>query len=117
MGTPLTSSKTRGEEQALAVETAATKCTKSAYADSPLEETEHAQAIQPALLALCVGNVTHEVAPGEFFKWQGSYGAFTVSKEAVPSVKAYIERQKEHHGSGDVVTEWERTTAEVKGHL
>ncbi|HLF26224.1 MAG TPA: IS200/IS605 family transposase [Anaerolineae bacterium] len=36
--------------------------------------------------------VTHEITPNEFFKWQGAYGAFTVSKDAVKSVAAYINR-------------------------
>ena len=56
--------------------------------------------------------VTHEITPGEFFKWQGSYGAFTVSKNVVPQVKTYIERQKEQHESGDLWPEWEQTFTE-----
>ena len=56
--------------------------------------------------------VTHDISPGEFFKWQGSYGAFTVSKSLVPKVRAYIERQKEHHESGDLRPEWEQTFVE-----
>ena len=31
------------------------------------------------------------------FAWQDGYGAFTVSKSAVPDVAAYIENQREHH--------------------
>ncbi|MHC1777915.1 MAG: IS200/IS605 family transposase [Lentimicrobium sp.] len=31
------------------------------------------------------------------FYWQGGYGAFSVSGNAVDIVKAYIENQKEHH--------------------
>jgi putative transposase len=31
------------------------------------------------------------------FKWQGGYGAFTVSKRNVPLVRDYIFRQEEHH--------------------
>jgi REP element-mobilizing transposase RayT len=54
--------------------------------------------------------VTHEIAPGEFFKWQGSYGAFTLRKSEVPEVQAYIENQKEHHAEGTVWDVWERTT-------
>ena len=53
--------------------------------------------------------VTHEIRPGEFFKWQGAYGAFTLRKEDVPVVQAYIERQKEHHAVGDLWDEWEQT--------
>ena len=31
------------------------------------------------------------------FAWQDGYGAFTVSKSAIPDVSAYIENQREHH--------------------
>lgn len=51
--------------------------------------------------------ITHEITPGEFFKWQGAYGAFTVSKDAVPRVKVYIEHQKEHHASDQLLPHWE----------
>jgi REP element-mobilizing transposase RayT len=53
--------------------------------------------------------VTHEITPGEFFKWQGSYGAFTLRKEEVPWVEGYIARQREHHAAGTTVEAWERT--------
>ena len=56
--------------------------------------------------------ITHQVAPGEFFKWQGAYGAFTVSKDNVPDVKAYVERQKEHHAASYLWGEWEQTMVE-----
>ena len=56
--------------------------------------------------------ITHQVAPGEFFKWQGAYGAFTVSKDNVPAVKAYVERQKEHHAQNDLWEEWEQAMVE-----
>ena len=31
------------------------------------------------------------------FKWQGGYGAFSISERRVENVKRYIENQKEHH--------------------
>ena len=31
------------------------------------------------------------------FYWQSSYGAFSIAQSQVPSVKRYVERQKEHH--------------------
>lgn len=52
--------------------------------------------------------VTHEITPGAFFKWQGAYGAFTLRKEDVPTVQAYIESQKEHHAAGELWEEWEQ---------
>jgi putative transposase len=53
--------------------------------------------------------VTHEITPSEFFKWQGAYGAFTLRKEDAPTVKAYIERQREHHAMSDPWDDWEQT--------
>ena len=41
--------------------------------------------------------ITHQVAPGEWFKWQGGYGAFAVSKKDLPRVQAYIAGQEQHH--------------------
>jgi putative transposase len=52
--------------------------------------------------------VTHEIKPGEFFKWQGAYGAFTVSKSDLDAVAGYIKNQKAHHASNRLVTEWEK---------
>jgi len=44
--------------------------------------------------------MTHEITPGEFFKWQGAYGAFAVEEDRLPPRIGYIRRQKEHHGDG-----------------
>ena len=52
--------------------------------------------------------VTHVLKPGDFFKWQGAYGAFTLRKGDVEQVRAYIENQKEHHREGRLVGEWEQ---------
>jgi REP element-mobilizing transposase RayT len=36
--------------------------------------------------------------PGlEAFRWQDGYGAFTISKEAVPATVAYVQRQRAAH--------------------
>ncbi len=51
--------------------------------------------------------VTHEIKPNEFFKWQGAYGAFTICKSDVPTVKAYIRNQKRHHAEQSIISEWE----------
>jgi putative transposase len=34
---------------------------------------------------------------GEAFRWQGGYGAFTVSKALVPRIREYIRDQEKHH--------------------
>jgi REP element-mobilizing transposase RayT len=52
--------------------------------------------------------VTHVITPGKFFKWQGAYGAFTLSKGNVPRVIDYIRNQKSHHASQTLWQEWER---------
>jgi len=52
--------------------------------------------------------VTQVLKPGEFFKWQGYYGAFTVSKRQAPHVRDYILRQEEHHLGGTVIQTLER---------
>jgi putative transposase len=44
--------------------------------------------------------LTHQVPGMEFFKWQGAYGAFTISKASVPKVLAYIANQEAHHRDG-----------------
>jgi REP element-mobilizing transposase RayT len=59
--------------------------------------------------------VTHVLRPGEFFKWQGAYGAFTLRKSDVSTVRDYIERQKEHHARNDLWAEWEQTMGEEPG--
>ncbi len=51
--------------------------------------------------------VTHILEPGSFFKWQGSYGAFTLSKRSLPSVRAYILDQKVRHLNGNLLNEFE----------
>lgn len=53
--------------------------------------------------------IAHVVTPGEFFKWQGAYGAFTVSRDTVPTVKAYIANQRTHHKNETLQTEWEKS--------
>ena len=45
----------------------------------------------------------------ERFSWQNGYGVFSVSPHEIKKVKRYIERQKEHHGRGTIVPEWEKT--------
>jgi REP element-mobilizing transposase RayT len=61
---------------------------------------------------LCVADLVEAVKGGSSryaagltngsFKWQGSYGAFTVSARDRETVVRYICRQKEHHAAGTV---------------
>lgn len=59
--------------------------------------------------------MTHEIAPGAFFKWQGSYGAFTVSQHSIATVIAYIDNQKEHHRDATIRAEFEIMSTEPRG--
>jgi REP element-mobilizing transposase RayT len=53
-----------------------------------------------------------ELGLGPGFKWQGVYGAFTVSRWDLDRVVAYVKRQKEHHASNELVPEWEQVAEE-----
>ncbi|MDF0555757.1 IS200/IS605 family transposase [Kamptonema sp. UHCC 0994] len=53
--------------------------------------------------------ITHEINPGKFFKWQGSYGAFTVSYDAIDNVANYIRNQAIHHSQTSINPTWELT--------
>jgi REP element-mobilizing transposase RayT len=50
----------------------------------------------------------HILAPDSGFKWQGSYGAFSVSPNDIDRTRDYIKRQKEHHAHSSTIPEWER---------
>jgi putative transposase len=52
--------------------------------------------------------VTHTIRPDHFFKWQGSYGAFTISQRSVPQVSGYILAQKAHHSNSTLINALER---------
>jgi putative transposase len=58
--------------------------------------------------------VNETLQPAAQFKWQGSYGAFTVSRWDVDKTIEYIKRQKEHHTSGELVQEFEETFEEIE---
>jgi len=49
------------------------------------------------------------------FKWQGSYGAFSVSRWDIDRVKAYVLRQKEHHNANELEEELEAVMDEQPG--
>ena len=47
------------------------------------------------------------------FKWQGSYGAFTVSRWDVDRIVAYVKNQKQHHADATLLPEWEEAYEDV----
>jgi REP element-mobilizing transposase RayT len=40
---------------------------------------------------------THRLGREDDFKWQGAYGAFSVSKSEVPRIRDYVLNQERHH--------------------
>jgi putative transposase len=53
--------------------------------------------------------ISDKLRPGEWFKWQGSYGAFSVSARDRKRVIEYIRNQKQHHAVGSLWREAEKT--------
>ncbi len=51
--------------------------------------------------------VTHRLPVPEGFKWQGAYGAFTLSKAEVPRIRDYILNQEQHHAEATLDAELE----------
>ena len=42
-----------------------------------------------------------------FFKWQGAYGAFSVSPHELDLCANYIKHQEEHHAAQQTIARWE----------
>lgn len=57
--------------------------------------------------------VNEVLKPPVQFKWQGSYGAFTISRWDVDKIKEYIKRQKERHQSLELIEELEETSEDI----
>jgi putative transposase len=51
--------------------------------------------------------INHEIKPDNFFKWQGAYGAFTVSHNSLDPLVHYIKNQEQHHRQKSLVLDWE----------
>ena len=52
---------------------------------------------------------THQFTHGQSFKWQGGYGAFSVSPRHIGEVRDYSLGQMKHHASGALIADWELT--------
>ena len=53
--------------------------------------------------------VNADLAPGDTFRWQGSYGALSVSPSDLERARRYVARQEEHHGANKLEPEFEQT--------
>lgn len=95
----------RGEVYDL-IQSECTRLRADALAIGGIEDHAHLLArlpatIAPAELAKQVKGssapLNHAAGIHRAFRWQGGYGAFSVSKRHVPLVADYILRQEEHH--------------------
>jgi putative transposase len=51
--------------------------------------------------------VMNQIQPNEFFKWQGSYAAFSVNQQDLNAIAAYIQNQNTHHQQQTLIANWE----------
>lgn len=51
---------------------------------------------------------SHTIAPGQFFKWQGSYGAISVSPDDLADAINYVRNQDRHHAADDLMDFYEK---------
>ena len=58
--------------------------------------------------------VNEVLAPADYFKWQGGYGAFTVSRWDLDKISNYIKGQKEHHQTDSLWQELEEAVEFAK---
>ena len=58
--------------------------------------------------------VNTQLNPAYPFKWQGFYGAFSVSRWDLDRIMGYIRRQKEHHQTGTLYPELEAVSEVVE---
>jgi len=57
----------------------------------------------------------HETYPRmRRFEWQDGYAALSVSQSRVGDVRAYIERQEEHHARRNFVDEWHEILQQIE---
>lgn len=52
--------------------------------------------------------INHEIILPQHFRWQGCYGAFTISPSHLDKVCDYVLHQKEHHAHRNLQLEWEQ---------
>ena len=53
--------------------------------------------------------ISNQIHPGCGFRWQGGFGALTVSQEKLVWLTKYVENQKEHHRVNNLHLIWEKS--------
>jgi putative transposase len=54
--------------------------------------------------------VMNQIQPNKFFKWQGSYAAFSVNHQDLHAITTYIQNQTTHHQQQTLILNWEIPT-------
>jgi putative transposase len=88
------------------------------HAVGGIEDHVHVLARYPATVAIAdlVGRMKGASSflasqvMGEAFKWQGAYGAFTLSTRGFEQVRSYVLNQEAHHREGRLYKVLERTS-------
>jgi putative transposase len=52
----------------------------------------------------------NQIQPNKFFKWQGSYAAFSVNHQSLNAITTYIQNQTTHHQQQTLIPNWEIPT-------
>jgi putative transposase len=52
----------------------------------------------------------NQIQPNKFFKWQGSYAAFSVNHQDLNAITTYIQNQTIHHQQQTLIPNWEIPT-------
>jgi REP element-mobilizing transposase RayT len=51
--------------------------------------------------------ISNQIHPNFDFRWQGGFGALSLSRKEIPELRRYIENQKEHHQNNKLIEKWE----------
>jgi REP element-mobilizing transposase RayT len=51
--------------------------------------------------------IANQIRPELGFRWEGGYGAFSISSWDLPKIIKYLDNQKEYHQQNSVIREWE----------
>jgi REP element-mobilizing transposase RayT len=51
--------------------------------------------------------ISNQIQPQSDFRWQGGFGALSVSGNDIPRLGQYIRNQKKHHENNDLHVDWE----------
>ena len=54
--------------------------------------------------------LANQIYPDSGFRWQGGFGAVSVSETDLPRLAQYIKNQKDHHDQNNIDRKWEKSS-------